>query len=55
MQINSSRPPILPLTPPSTLLPRELQVQLQLFQQNHMRLQLFSHSPKVSQVSPEPQ
>jgi hypothetical protein len=59
MQINSSRPPLIPFPPPSTLLPRELQAQHQLFQQNHMRFQLSIQIPQVSQVTqvaaPEPQ
>ncbi len=58
MQINSSRPPLIPFPPPSTLLPRELQAQHQLFQQNHMRLQLSIQLPQIPQenqaAAPEP-
>jgi hypothetical protein len=51
MQLSRQRPPLIPFPPPSTLLPRELQAQHQLFQQNHMRLQLSFQSSKEPQVT----
>ncbi len=51
MQFSRQPPPLIPFPPPSTLLPHELQAQLQLFQQNHMRLQLSFQSPQVPQVT----